>query len=177
LKEIHPHNFPTSQFVGVQSERSILAQFVRHITTSVIDSETMGRRKLGSRPIGQIRILIGPHVEVFDLDNESLSDRPLCVQRAASLHEAAISYLHATNEANHQHQSQPPEPEPVTIPAVRSAGLLAATGNSAPNREAYSNDPESDPWNTMFDWNFDQRVKDDLTQPTWGIKQYFLNDP
>jgi hypothetical protein len=52
-----------------------------------------GRRKTGSRGIAQIKIVIDDHVEVFNLELETLCSRKRSLQRARALHYGALAYL------------------------------------------------------------------------------------
>jgi hypothetical protein len=89
----------------------------------------MGRRKTGSRSIAQIKIVIADHVEVFDLESETLCARKQSVQRARALHPAALTYIKRLEHASkaNMHDLNFPEPNarnpPMILPAIeRNAG-------------------------------------------------------
>jgi hypothetical protein len=85
----------------------------------------MGRRKTGNRPIAQIKIIIDDHVEVFDLELETLCGRKRAVQRAKALHDEAVAHIKRPADApkgdpvDSIFQARPPVPPVITEPAIR----------------------------------------------------------
>jgi hypothetical protein len=137
----------------------------------------MGRRKLGGRPIAQIRIVIGDHVETFDLEHENLLGRRSCFHRAAQLHDLAITYLRASKEAeNEEDQKAFPEQEP---PPVLSPMVNFPPPNEQPTPIPHPSSSESrlDGCTGPFDWDLDPTAAKGIGRPDWRISQFFLNDP
>jgi hypothetical protein len=95
----------------------------------------MGRRSKGTRPIGQIRLNIGGHTEVFYLQTETLLDRTDSVTRARSLHVAAMAYLKERNPSSSIGQAtcvtpSDPKPEDRILPRPPFRSLLPIKGQS-----------------------------------------------
>jgi hypothetical protein len=54
----------------------------------------MGRRPKGSRPISQIKIVVGESEAMFQLRDETLIDRKKCMKVAQAFHDLAKAYFH-----------------------------------------------------------------------------------
>jgi hypothetical protein len=136
----------------------------------------MGRRKLGCRPIAQIRISIGDRVERFDLEDENLIGRRSCVKRVAALHSAALDYIKRLN-GSHDRDTNELGNESVNPPPGFEPGFLfpSVIGNLPGCSDRCENESKLDPWDKLFDEDRSAIFSEDVAELTSPFSQEFLN--
>jgi hypothetical protein len=78
----------------------------------------MGRRPRNYRGFTHIRIAIGDHYELFQLDKDLLVNRVESAKRAASLHALAQEFLGRTGQLGTPASFAPPAPPPNPPPPL-----------------------------------------------------------
>jgi hypothetical protein len=128
----------------------------------------MGRRKVGVYPIRQIKIVIGDHVERFDLELETLLGRRQCVRRAHALHDEAISHIQRLNSDQEAHRtntifSAPPQiaPAPERPPIE---------GNVERYLNPATTGTEYDVWNADFGPDCTLEAREDSPGFSWPFQ-------
>jgi hypothetical protein len=128
----------------------------------------MGRRKNGCHSIRQIRIIIDDHVEVFDLELETLLDRRSSVRRARALYDYAISHIQRSNSNHGPEDTQTIFQEPLQIGlAPNRAQPEVNLDRSLPPASTAT---ESDIWSAEWDRDSPYGFKDDVSGFGWPFK-------